>query len=248
MKGIPPEIDRIMWTIAEDGNHGAADEFVQRYPLYREELLRRRETVSRLKTSGKRVKSETIPKFVPTESIRTAPAPRQVAIVSALVLAALAAASYTITSLAAPPPKPEQILAPGGSSPSNVAPKLEPRKPESPIAKSNPDTSEAVVSHQTQTPEYLKPQTLVLKKAALVDALRLIASQAKVRIEIAPGMPNPTIALEYRDTNAIEMLKDLGSKYGFTPFDQGDGSIVVYPAVDPSGTSAGPSNARRVGG
>lgn len=251
MKGIPPEIDRLMWTVAEHESPSAADEFLARYPIYREELMRRRETVSKLKVSrpGAKPEAVAIPRFSPREPKRVAPAPRQVAVVGGLVLTALALASYTATLIFSPAPTPTPDPAPH-RSPAPVAtqqgPKIDAQKP--------PSVQDPNVRNETQEPPknpdvpgYDKPQSLVIKKATLPDVLKLLGAQAGVKVVIAPGMESPTISVEYHDMSVMGILKDLGSKYHFTPFDQGDGSIVIYPVVD-SVTPPGTGNVRRLGG
>jgi hypothetical protein len=251
VKGIPPEIDRMMWTVAEQENAAAAEEFLQRYPIYREELLRRRQAVSGLKTSRPIEKStpHAIPRFVPREARRQAPAPRQVAVVSGLVLAALAVASYTATTLLTPPPAPTPKVEPVVPSPHKIPQRVTPHRQTAPSVDVPPVTPapEKEPTKSEEVPKYLRPQSLVVKTATLADVLKLLGAQAGVKIVVAPGMPNPTIDVEYHDLNALEILHDLGAQYRFTPFDQGDGSIIVYPAVDDSG-STGVGNIRRLGG
>jgi len=61
-----------------------------------------------------------------------------------------------------------------------------------------------------------------------------VAGQGKFGITIGPGMADPTISVDYQGVNSIQILEDLGRQYAFTPFDQGDGSVVIIPARDPN--------------
>lgn len=241
MKGIPPEIDQLIWKLAEEGNQNAQDEFIRRYPTYRQELLHRRETLSGLKTSRPKTAAtptRPIPRFTPKE----VPPPRAsrgtVATVSVLALAALALASYTVTTMLAPPPA-HTVEEPPTSMPSSSLPlpkatHSEATPPSHPAERSTPPDNlpSDAVPPVDDTPKWAKPQNLVIKRAGLVSVLQLLGASSGLKVIVAPGMPNPTIAVEYHDTTPIEMLRDLGRRYSFTPFDQGDGSVVVYPVVD----------------
>lgn len=249
MSKIPPEIDQMIWTVAEQGNPNAETEFLRRYPLYREELLRRKAAVSGLKQSNPHSTpaAKAVPRFVPREVPKAKPAPRLVLAVGLLGLLTLAVASYTITSMLTPSPV-QHVVVP---EPPTVV-RTDPVVPYVPPVVQEDTHREAVnpplntgTPPELVTPRYMRPKTLVVKKAGLVDVLKLIEGETGMRVVVAPGMPNPTVAVEYHDMTAMEMLQDLGQRYQFTPFDQNDGSVVVYPAVDDS-AATGP--VRRIGG
>jgi len=255
MKGIPPELDAVIWAVAEDANPAAADEFIKRYPIYREELLKRKEALAGLKTSkpGHRLNVQAVPAFQHRPVRRVPPSPSQLGIVAALVLSAVAVASYTLTLFSSPrpvrvpAPAPKVVLTPLDQ----VAPKVvydngtRSNPPVAPPSDPTPPPVERTV--EKKTPKYLLPQTLVAKQAPLHDLLKMLAGQASVEIVLAPGLPNPTIDVDYQDQNAVEILKDMGLRYHFTAYDQGDGSIVIYPAVD-SRQAGGTPPERRLGG
>jgi len=246
---IPPEIDQMIWTVAEQGNPNAETEFLRRYPLYREELLRRKAAVSGLKKSNPHAApvAKAVPRFVPREVPKAKPAPRLVLAVGLLGLLTLAVASYTVTSMLTPAPA-QHVIVPEPPAPVRtdpvvpyVPPVVRQETPHNPVT---PPLNTGTPP-EFQTPRYMRPKTLVVKKAGLVDVLRLIEGETGMRVVVAPGMPNPSVAVEYHDMTAIEMLQDLGQRYQFTPFDQNDGSVVVYPVVDDS-AATGPI--RRIGG
>lgn len=252
MTRVPPEIDRLMWTLAEENNPGALDEFVRRYPIYREELARRRQAVSGLKTSrpAKPASVKPIPRFTPKEHVR--PARKLDAahyVVGTLVLAALGLASYTFTSSLTSHPTPPAPAPVVRTDPVQVPPTVVQKFPESAPPVQTPAPQPETSPPKDNTPKYLQPQTLTIKAAKLHDALNLIGAQVGLNIVIAPGLPDPTVAVDYHDVTAVEMLADLGRRYHFTPFDQGDGSVVIYPTIDPTDPAhAGPGNLRKLGG
>jgi len=234
---IPPELDGLMWTLAEEQNENAITEFERRYPNFRAELLRRRRMVDGLRASRvgvAPVETPRVPKFSPRET-RPAPVPsRSLAIVGGLVVAALAVAAYTATIILSGEPtatapivanqSPRTDVTTTEPQPPIVAPENAPQAPQQDVPRADPPAA--------PEPRWAKPQSLHVKRAGLVETLRLLGAQAGLRVEIAPGMPNPEIGVDYDDMSAIDILQDLGRQHGFTPFDQGDGTVVIYPAVE----------------
>jgi hypothetical protein len=64
--------------------------------------------------------------------------------------------------------------------------------------------------------------------------VQAVAQQGKFAINIGPGLADPVISVDYQGLNSIEILQDLGRQYAFTPFDQGDGTVIIVPARDPN--------------
>jgi len=251
MKRVAPELDGLMWTLAEEGNDRAIDEFGARHPELRSELLRRIAMVKGLRGEKKRTieAPKAIPRFVPKETKTTGPN----YVVGGLVLAALCAFAFAVTIFLTPSPRVHS-----GDVPNRVAPVAEnqppprqdpaPQTPNEPVVNVNPPTPA-----QKEADEKLKPGTLKVEHAPLLTVLQMMADVCGVEIIPAPGMPNPDVVVDYRDLNAMQMLQDLGKQYGFTPMDQHDGSIIVIPAVEAGDTAqnevpTGSNSMRKVGG
>lgn len=235
MKNMPPEIDRLLWAVAEDPSYEAADEFVQRYPQYAGELARRRTLVSGLKKGRPESKraERSVPQFRPRT--QTAPAPRwALALVATMILGSIAIASYTLTSMAngqKPKPKPES-----GPTVANVTPQPVPKQYETPAPtpKEDPEPkpeSKPEEGINGELPPSVGMVNLSVRGADLESSLVLLGEEAKVSVIVAPGMPKTSIDADYRNVPLNQVLIDLGHKYGFTPFDQGDGSIIIVPAT-----------------
>jgi len=232
MKRIAPELESLMWTLAEEGNERAIDEFGGRHPELRNELLHRIAMVKGLRGEKKRTAEpiKTIPKFVPKSQKSYGP----VYIVGALVLAAVAALAFVVTTLLTPPPhRPKEELP-------AVTVRTEPpvraiQTP--PRVDSTPPKLDTSSSGNSQTDTVLKPATLRIDHAPLLTVLELMSENCGVRIDPAPGMPNPDVSVDYQNMDAMDMLRDLGRQYSFTPLDQHDGSILVVPAIDPKDPS-----------
>lgn len=241
MKGIPPEIDQLLWAVAEDESPAAGDEFVKRYPALAGELARRRQMIRGLR--GGRIVAEraepfAAPKFQP-RPVTTPASPRTVGLVTALGLAAVAVAAYTVTLFATPKPEVKRPPAPVRQVPlAPVTPRGEItyRQPEEQSLPKVPPTG-VVPPAPSPAPEEastLKPVSFHVQQANILNVFAMLGAQAKMKIMPAPGFPRITLNADYEGLNAIEILQDLGHKHGFTAFDQGDGSILVIPAVDES--------------
>lgn len=254
MKGIPPEIDTLLWAVAEDESPRAGDEFVERYPKYAGELARRRRMVQGLKgvRPAPAVVSRSRPAFRPAP-VRTQPVPRRTLVgVGALLLAAIAVASYTIATVATPPPSRETPPVPVVKTDPVQSDEPQVRYVAPPV-QNNPDLrvpDRGSNSGQPESPELPggptgeKGQNFKIKGADLAGALTMLGAEAGVKIIVAPGMGKRVIDAEYENMPLAEILKDMGRKFGFTAFDQGDGSIIIVPATESGEENADDSKRR----
>lgn len=246
MKGISPQLDQLMWVIAESQDAKAIDEFGQKHPELRSELTHRLAMVRSLRSAGKHTDQATrIPQFRPVSHVRQAPPRRTVAVVSALGLAALAMATYTVTSFVVashqspvertqplPPPTPKVVTS-DVKAPETVHYTNQLPQPEVPEPSPEPTVAAA--------PSYLKPQNLKIERAKLSQVLQMVAAQGGLKLDIGPGLPDPDVRAVYHNISPVAILEDLGRTYGFTAFDQGNGAVIVIPAVDKSKQAQTPS-------
>jgi hypothetical protein len=105
-----------------------------------------------------------------------------------------------------------------------------PPAPQAPARETSP-TVPAAAPSPSESYAY-KPIDLQVNGAPLQGAIQLAAANVGMRVVFAPGMMNPQISTDYRGMSARDILGDLGREYGFTVFDQGDGSLLVIPAVE----------------
>ena len=239
MKRVPPELDSLMWTLAEQGNDRAMDEFGERHPELRSELLHRISMVKGLRGEKKRTADppKAIPRFVPRETQSGSP----MVVVGGLVLCAVAALAYLTTVLLSPVQPTRRVEHPKEGLPKIVVPAPSLNQPV--VIKGETKPPAPPVEEPSTEPALVKG-SLKIDNARLLDVIQLISGTCKIRIDPAPGMPNPEVMVNYSDKNAMEMLADLGAQYGFTPLNQHDGSILVVPARDPNAplTYQGDSN------
>ena len=252
MSRIPPEVERLMWSLAESANEQAILEFRSRYPEHYHELIRRVNMVHQLRANRPAdQRSRQIPTFRPREAARRASRPGAVAGVAIICAAALGAVGYSVTSfldrtpVQLPPPKPVN-LAPIVPAQTQVGPPTQiasdaqvqapPVSQEPPNQSPAPDASTQQEPAPATRPKWTIPQDLVVKRAPLHTVLTMVAQQGGLTLDIAPGTPNPDIATDYHGMNAVDILKDMGKNYSFTPFlAETDHSVLIIPAVAPAG-------------
>lgn len=236
MKRIPADIDQLMWTIAESGDLTAADDFEKRFPQFRGELASRLVMVRGLRRSKPAEAVErTVPRFVP-RSVEDVPSRRPVWTVALLGgLATVAFASYLVViNLPKPTAKPNPAPSSQQRGPV-VRPNDDPQgandEPGEMAPIENGGKPEVSAKPAVEMP-WDKPQSLAIEAAPLLDVLKLIATTCHLQVELAPGMPNPTVDVAYQGRTGMEMLKDLGRQYKFTALYQGNGQVLIVPAID----------------
>jgi hypothetical protein len=239
---IASDVERLMWLAAESGDPAAIADFESRFPALKYELAKRIEMVRALKASGKQVRqSSRIPQFRATVP-RPAPiGPRIRWTVAAVALSALAFGSFYATRelirhrhVPAPPTvadtNPE-------AQPETLSPDLQAVNPEEQITEL-PETPPGLQQPDDEPPagpKWDRPLTIRLTEIGLVSALRAIADQSGLEIVIPPDLPDDPIEVDYRQALPLEILRDMGERFGFAAFDQGGGQVIVVPAKNESG-------------
>ncbi|MFQ3587476.1 MAG: hypothetical protein SNJ74_01345 [Fimbriimonadaceae bacterium] len=233
MKRIPPEIDSLMWAIAENPGDDAIEEFGRRFPDYRQELAKRLSMVRALKGARAGVPSMAPTRWQPDRPARRAPGRFRLGwVLASAALAAVAFASYAGFSALATrqteiPPVPSVPTAPP-AMPDRIVYREAPRPidPAPPIA---PPPSRP-------RPPWDQPISLQMEGVPLEVALQAIAQKGGLRLEIAPGLSEVLIVLDYRETRPMDILRDMGPKFGFTALPQGRNEVLIVPVVsDPTG-------------
>jgi hypothetical protein len=240
---LPPDIDRMLWEIAESQDQNAYDDFEKRFPNLVGELGKRIQLVRELRDARGNGSGRPVPSFdrrVPTQVGLSRPALMALC-TAAVICTGIFAYAITAKFMGAPPkitPPPYVNVEPpvlpsvGPTTTSGGAPDEGSRRPKL----QNPPP---VV--QNDVPQYMKPQNVKLDRAKLQIAILLVATGGKLQVEFAPNMPNPEIRMDYRNMSAIDILKDLGPRFGFTAFTQGGNRILVVPAVDPNSSQLPPA-------
>jgi hypothetical protein len=198
---LPPEIDEMLWVVAESRDDATVQEFERRYPQYRAELYKRRAMLEALRKARP---TETPPRRstpLPRERVlhRASPLRLWWAPLMGLFLAGVAIASYWITrELVHSPPTPALTQEP--------APRPEvmptPRKAGvggaemQPFPQATPrDTAPGSVPRPSAPPPGAPRVVLPLKGLTLHQALREVSRQAQIPITIMPDVPEMPLNL-----------------------------------------------------
>lgn len=231
MKRIHPDIDKMLWLVAESADPHAVADFSNRFPEHALELGKRIAMVRDLKGAGARATHEAVPPRFRAPAHPAGPRPRFVWALGAAALACLGVASYYLASRAfagsAPEPKgtvsqgqpltPETVTYRG---PSYDPPKADPNSP---------------TPAEPEIAAYLKPQSVSSAGITLSEALEIIARTCSLKLEVAPGVNEKQVSINYANMTGFEMLEDLGPRCGFTSFDEGSGKVLIIPAIEESG-------------
>lgn len=248
MKRIAPDVERLMWLIAEERDPRAVADFEERFPDLKYELSKRISMVSGLKNAGKMVPPHEIPRFVPKNSVSMPmPLNRSIYVAFAFVAAALAFGSYAAKSMFTQkppelPPVPVVNITTPAHTQEPVYTKPVPEKTTAPTTESGPPVANGGNEIDEENP-LLHPITFHNVHAPLEAALAQICKQAGLTYQLAPGMPRVEVELNYDGVAAGDVLADLGRRYNFTPYPQERGSLLFLP-VRPDGDSGSTPPAR----
>lgn len=227
---IPTELNDLMWQITESGDLNAADDFFQRFPLYRPELERRMNLArSYCENHGVR--------HVSRSDLQTK-SPKIVWGIGAGVIACgicgwliLRATHSAPSSNIDPAPSPQHPVSSTLSTqtPANTLPPVgtvvPPVKSQIPLADGDVTDLNAKDPYGLQRPV----KSINLKNLPLSAAIQLIATAAKVKITLAPGLKDQPISLQTGQSTIGDLLDGLGSEYGFTVSPQGPGDFILIP-------------------
>lgn len=224
---IPPEIDELMWAIAENDTPDAVYDFEHRFPKYQQELMRRIKTVSALKSQGKTIPSREIPVF------QARPIPLDRKPIQWLGYAAVSLAVISTAVLAATRNQPAPVAKPVQVNPDipKEIPEVPIASPSKPIGQATPPVDPAK-NQPPQPSNQFKKSDLILEVTKLHDAIQLIAASGEVTVTIAPGLENPDVQVNFTQMTAMEMLSALGRDYAFTPVIDGEKHILILPVKD----------------
>jgi hypothetical protein len=235
MRKVAPDVERLMWLIAEGRDPKAISDFEARFPDLKADLAKHISMVSGLKRAGKQIPRHEIPRFTPLNAVAR-PAPRRtVYLVAAVGLAAVAYGAFSITNALITPPQNREltpikheeastkpgILVPPITPPANT---VTPTNPEtspsgSPSGSQNPPTADAPISKLITVKGKLPLQ------AAIVEICRL----GGITAEFPPSFPVVEVEMDFRGVPAMDAIQILGEKYGFTALPQEPGNILVLP-------------------
>jgi hypothetical protein len=249
---IAPEIDRLMWTIAETGQTAAADDFNNRFPELKTELSRRVELMQELrKAKSLHINAvPTPPAFHPSakipRSFGTAKGPTVA--IALLAGAAIAVASYVVVgnmtrgtpTASGPDPACQVPLTPPPTHMSPPAPKeTEMQTPASGQQGKHVNTMTSgagtpdvpAVQNETTADPMAEPQHVRLDGVPLKVAVKAIGSMCHIDIELAPGVPDQQVVAHYDGVSGRDIITDMGQRYGFAMVEDGKAKVLLIPVA-----------------
>lgn len=252
---IPPDVDELMWAIAEQDDPNAVYQFEMRYPKYAEEMLRRLKAIDALKISGKVVDRTSVTPQVPAFRNIEVAKPSYVvpAVVAGLTTVAIAAVIVVSNSRVNRLESPVAVNLNPATVNRNVdrnqsSQNLNPTVSTQQIPNYNLSQNNYVVPpmNPTPSPSYSPPnyadsnslgmsepkKSLILEAAPLHAAIMLVAEAGKLQVTLAPGLPNPEVKLNFENMTAKEMLDELGATYAFTVLPDGERRYLILPIKD----------------
>lgn len=234
-----------MWLVAEKSDPKAIEDFGARFPQYRSELGKRLALVRNLRGAKAQHSAPAVrPAFNP--AVRFTPSPaRFFGFGIAAGVAAISIASYYVVNSRSAAPAPivkapvestgkELISKPGPAMRKEnlILPKEYRYKEIPPISTAHDPALDHMPIEYGPAAEKAKPETakdVDIRKAPLITALLMIAESNKIKLTLAPNLPNPNISVAYKGMSAKAMIKDLSAKYGVVAMDEGDNEILLLP-------------------
>lgn len=240
------EFNDILWQLAEHQDAKQIDAFIKKHPELKSELQSRIKMISGLKGVAATPKHRP-ERFMPSARPLSVGPSRWAAALAATVLmagavfATLGTLRFIESQNAEPPSIPsgqinEKLTSQNGGS--ALSPDVEPTAT-NPLAIPPAQTDPSDVQNLQAERAVDRRITLVARQTSLSAALNDIGIQAGIRLDSAPGMPDPMIAVDFRDLPALQVLEKLGAELGFTASVQTPDSILLIPARDPNAGSPG---------
>lgn len=234
---IPPDQSEKLWQLTESQDAKAIEAFLKKHPELKSEFQARSKMISGIKGSKPENKTASKGRFMPSPKPLSSGPNRWAAAlaVSVLVVGAVFATVGTLKYIENQT-TPQQPLSVNqvkdlSTSTDNARPKQElPTIENNPPITNDPNTVQPIQDVRAVD----RPVTLVAKSISLSTALNDIGIQAGIRLNSAPGMPDPEITVDFRDIPAIQVLQSLGQQFGFTPMVETQNSILLIPARDPN--------------
>ncbi|MCG9896039.1 MAG: hypothetical protein MH204_11255 [Fimbriimonadaceae bacterium] len=237
---IPPELDELMWRLAEAGDDRMIEAFGESHPDHRDEMLRRFRMVRDLKQSRPRPASER--RFDPSgrrKTFRIGPLPALAAAAVLVSLGGVAAFFLQRAWSSAPVERSGVVSTPQGRM-------LEQQSWYGDAASDRPAAEGVTVPapppariddsvRTVYIPPFERRISIDVTDVPLSMVLQAIAVKAGVRLQAAPGMPELNIEAKYENMSTRDVLADLGRSFGFTPLEQTHNEALLIPAVDATG-------------
>lgn len=228
-------LDELMWLLADEGEPQAVHAFLKRHPECEKELMHRIQMVRALKGTRPQEPSPVQRHFAPSSHLpeysnQRSPLPWWGYAIGLLVVSigSYAATRALMDAPAAAIPVAQQSVELRDSTESTQPAQTIPiptEVPQNPPIVQNPPQGDN---------RYDRPVDLSSSETTLFAVLNDIQLQTGLEITALPGLQNVPLKINYLQTPAIQVLRDLGITFEFTVFEQGPTEVLLVPAVDPA--------------
>lgn len=225
---LPPDLDRLAWSVAESGDPRLRAEFAARYPDHAEEMERRAALVDdRGHLPAHADSGIALPK-------RRVPVPIWAVVFAGLAVGGIVVAALLPRRTATESAEPiVAARAPAADAATNTVPTIIANQatPTGGPQDMPPVSTTAPPTITTATP---RPTSLRLEGTALHDAVALIAAAGQFTARFDPQIPDPEVRQNFSDLTPREMIDRLGSEYGFRIVEESPGSLLLVPIGEPT--------------
>ena len=261
----PPDLDRLAWSVAEEGDPRTRAAFAARHPEWADELERRVVVVAERRDAGR---STGFAVAAPLTSRRERrPLPLSAALMGGLAVGGtVLALALLLSPLRRTEPALSELPIPNrtsvaGTSPERLRVTAAATAEDSPSAE-NASPSSGPIPPTSPTPNPLPaqdgseaPTTIRFRRTSLHAALGLIGEAGGLRLRIDPAIPDPEVEEDLVDLTPREMIATLGGRYGFRVVPEGPRSLFLVPLAeegeaptDSGGVGAAPDLPPSIGG
>lgn len=231
MSNLPEDLDGLLWTIAEKRDLSAAEDYLQRFPTHRVELMKRLSALESLQKFAP--EDVTVPPFTPRPISAPLPTTWIVASILGIGLVGVGVTLFNNAGNTKTETVPVASSASPAHQPSTAIPQLRASRT---AAEGVSQSKQATVPLETPPPAPVKTpaqraivQKLKLDGVQLSLVLQILAENTGLKLDVQPGLIDPKVSVEYVNQPALFVFEDLGRKFGFQAFEDAPGVITILP-------------------
>lgn len=247
---VSPEMDLILWQLAESGDGGAITRFELTHPALKSELASRMAAVEGLRGMKPLPGEAMIPPFTPVALAPLIPLSWIGAgLVGALVIGTT---SFFVTrDLVLKDSDPVTVASYQPVQPPIAVPKVDTQPvevPDEPVLDTPPISSPPQIREGQEKDEsdiglpqdqdleqdalVLPKHTLTMDGVMLTTVIKAICKDANLTPTFLPGFADQKVTVNLEGQTRIGLLKELADKYGFSAVETGKNEVLIVPAPD----------------
>lgn len=241
MMGEPTNpVSELMWLLAEQGEPSAIEAFTKKYPEHRVELLHRVKILRGIKSvrSDGLTSAGSAAEFKPLSHIKELPKEfNWVPIKVGSGLLGVGLVAFLLTSQFTGKTQSVQVQSPSVTQPT-PATNSDPMErmyslPQDRSTKVEPGKLDPGAMQPVPTAEPLallqRHVTVKADEERLLGVLNEISLQTGLMFQIAPGLADSPLSVDFHDITAEEALREIGQMLNIGFFEQNPGQILIIP-------------------